>query len=603
MDLERHGQLVRLRDEVDPRLEMAEIHRRVYQVGGPAILYERVKGSPFPAVSNLYGTLDRCRFIFRHSLERLKSVFALKADPSTLLKTPGRTLGALPVGWNALPRKVSRGPVLQHTTRVDQLPQVKCWPDDGGAFVLLPQVYTEDRDRPGVMGSNLGMYRIQLSGGTYKPNEEIGLHYQIQRGIGIHHTKAAEAGEPMRVSIFVGGPPAHAFAAVMYLPEALPEVAFAGALAGRRFRYIKQDGFTLSADADFCITGIVQPGQTKPEGPFGDHLGYYSLAHDFPYLKVQQVYHRPGAIWPFTVVGRPPQEDTSLGSLVQEIAGPMIPKEIPGIRQVHAVDASGVHPLLLAIGSERYVPYQKRRPQELHTLASALLGYGPCSLAKYLFIAAGEDDPNLDAHDTAGFFRHVLQRVDWTQDLHFQTCTTIDTLDYSGTGLNEGSKVVIATAGEPRRKLAELLPTDFSLPGGFRDPRFVMPGVLSVAGPSFADYALAEKQIKILTDHFEHLPNKNVLPMIPLILLTDDSEFTAANLNNFLWITFTRSNPSYDIPGAGSFTRFKHWGCTGPLIIDTRTKPHHAPPLIEDPKTTEKVNTLAAPGGPLHGII
>src|SRR5262249_6310856 len=209
-----------------------------------------------------------------------------------------------------------------------------------------------------------------------------------------------------------------------------------------------------------------------PEGPFGDHLGYYSLAHPFPVLSVERVWHRKDAIWPFTVVGRPPQEDTTFGKLIHELTGPVIPTVVHGVHAVHAVDAAGVHPLLLAIGSERYVPYAPRRKaQELLTSANALLGQGQLSLAKYLLIVAREDNPDLDIHDIPAFLRHLLERMDWQTDLHFQTATTIDTLDYSGTGLNEGSKVVIAAVGLARRTLSTALPADLRLPAGFSNPR------------------------------------------------------------------------------------------------------------------------------------
>ena len=600
LDLEHNGHLVRIPEEVDPNLEMAEIHRRVHQAGGPAVFYERVKGSPFPAVSNLFGTLERSRFIFRDSLERVKRMVRFRADPASLLKSPTHWFEMFFAGMTALPRKVFSGAVLAHTTSIDQLPQIKCWPEDGGAFILLPQVYTEDLDRPGILHSNLGMYRNQISGNEYERNREIGMHYQIRRDIGIHHTKALLAKQPLRVSIFVGGPPAHTFAAVMYLPEGLSEIVFAGALAGRSFRYLVKDGFTIAADADFCITGFVDPGKTKPEGPFGDHLGYYSLRHQFPFLRVERVYHRKDAIWPFTVVGRPPQEDTSFGKLIQEIARPMIPKEIPGVKSVHAVDAAGVHPLLLAIGSERYAPYQERKPRELLTLAHALLGYGPCSLAKYLMIVAGEDNPDLKTDSVEDYFRHLLERVDWTKDLHFETRTTMDTLDYSGTALNEGSKVVMAVAGQKCRELTAKLPAGFKLPEGFQKPLFVMPGILVLEAPPNQSQQSTHQELSALTASLEHVSQ---MEGIPLMVLADDSEFTSQNLNNFLWVTFTRSDPAYDISGVGSFTHFKHWGCRGPLVIDARIKKHHAPVLIPDPQIVQRVEALAAAGKPLHGIL
>jgi 4-hydroxy-3-polyprenylbenzoate decarboxylase len=598
-DLDRHGQLVRIEQEVDPYLEMAEIHRRVYQASGPAVYYARVKASPFPAVSNLFGTLDRSRFMLRSTIKWVSRLIELRADPLAVLRAPWKALGVGKIAINTLPKAVRSGPVLKHTTTIDQLPQVQCWPDDGGPFVLLPQVYTEDPDKPGVMGSNLGMYRIQMGGNAYVQNKEIGLHYQIRRDIGIHHSHALKRGESLKVSIFIGGPPAHTFGAVMPLPEGLSELIFAGGLAGRRFRYARQNGHVVSTEADFVITGSVQPGESKPEGPFGDHLGYYSLVHEFPLLKVDTVYHRKDAIWPFTVVGRPPQEDTAFGQLIHEITGPMVPVEIPGLKAINAVDAAGVHPLLIAIGSERYVPYQDRQPQEILTLAHALLGFGACSLAKYLFICAHEDAPDLDVHHIEDYFSHVLERVDWQRDLHFQTRTTMDTLDYSGTGFNEGSKVVIAAAGAKKRMLSSGIPSNLSLPDGFKHPAVVMPGILAVEGPEFTDAGIAAEGVNGFADVLAPQP----LEGFPLILVVDDSAFTARRLNNFLWVVFTRSNPSHDIYGVDSFVEHKHWGCTGSLIIDARLKPHHAPPLIEDPAVTKKVDALGARGGPLHGII
>jgi 4-hydroxy-3-polyprenylbenzoate decarboxylase len=349
----------------------------------------------------------------------------------------------------------------------------------------LPQVYTEDARQPGWRRSNLGMYRVQLSGGQYESDREIGLHYQIHRSIGVHHAAALELGQPFRANIFVGGPPAMMLAAVLPLPEGMTELSFAGALGRRRVRMLRRpDGLPVHADTDFCICGSVVPGKLLPEGPFGDHLGYYSRQHDFPVLQVEHVYHRADAIWPFTVVGRPPQEDSIFGQLIHELTGPVIPTVLAGVHAVHAVDAAGVHPLLLAIGSERYWPFaQQTRPQELLTQSNAILGQGQLSLAKFLLIVAKSDAPTLDIHDVAAFLRHVLERADWARDLHFQTETTIDTLDYSGGELNAGSKLVIAAVGPKRFDLATELPGELRLPDGFRNPRVVLPGVLAVEGP------------------------------------------------------------------------------------------------------------------------
>lgn len=603
VDLERTGQLVRIDAEIDPYLEAAEIQRRVYQAGGPALYFSRVKGCGFPLVCNLFGTLERTRFLFRDALAAVRHLIELKIEPAELWKHPWRYRDVPRAVWHLRPRWVRSGPILEHETTIAALPHVVSWPRDGGAFVTLPQVYTEDAARPGWRHSNLGMYRVQLTGGQYSPGQQIGLHYQIHRGIGVHHAAALEKGVPFRVNIFVGGPPALTMAAVMPLPEGLPELAFAGSLGGRRVQLIAPPGgLPLAADADFCISGVVDPQLQLPEGPFGDHLGYYSLAHPFPVLRVEHVYHREGAIWPFTVVGRPPQEDTSFGAFIHELTGPIIPTVVAGIHAVHAVDAAGVHPLLLAIGSERYVPYAPRRkPQELLTAANALLGQGQLSLAKYLLIVAREDQHDLDIHDVPRFLQHLLERVDWSNDLHFQTCTTIDTLDYSGSGFNEGSKLVIAAVGPPRRTLPTKVPAELRLPDGFSAPRICLPGVLAIAAPAHqATDADIEPNLRRFADFYT---SADAINGFPLIVLADDSDFTARSLANFLWVTFTRSNPAIDVHGIGAFCRHKHWGCGGSLVIDARLKAHHAPPLVEDAAVSRRVDALAAPGGPLHRII
>jgi len=600
-DLERHGMLKRIEDEVDPDLEMGCIQRRVYAAGGPALLFTTPRGGNFPMLGNLFGTLDRTRFIFRDTLAAIEKLVALKVNPAAALKNPLSLLSSIPAAISLLPSKVSGGAILANRTTIDQLPQLKSWPLDGGAFITLPQVYSEDPAAPGFRSSNLGMYRVQLSGNRYEPGREIGVHYQIHRGIGVHHAEALAKGVPFKVSIFVGGPPSLTVAAVMPLPEGMPEISFAGLLGGHRLAMICRPGeLPIPAEADFCITGTIDPEKLLPEGPFGDHLGYYSLAHDFPVLRVEEVFHRDGAIWPFTSVGRPPQEDTSFGAFIHELTGELIPTVLPGVQGVHAVDAAGVHPLLLAIGSERYLPYSREsEPMELLTQAHAILGQGQLSLAKYLLIAAHNDNPP-DIHNIGAFISFILERADFRRDLHFQTATTIDTLDYSGSGLNRGSKVVIAASGEKKRTLAANIPPEFSLPEGFGSPRVCLPGVLAISAPECRSGRNSlDPLLEELCRFFEQ---RNELNGFPLVVVVDDSEFTARTLDNFLWVTFTRSNPASDLYGIGAATVSKHWGCSGSLVIDARRKPHHAPPLEEDPAVVRRVEALAAPGGPLHGL-
>ncbi|MCG8448094.1 MAG: UbiD family decarboxylase, partial [Pirellulales bacterium] len=561
--LERSGQLVRLTHPVDARLEAAAIHRRVVASGGPALLFTNVRGCRFPMVSNLFGTMDRMRLMFRDGLQAVRQLVELRQQPKVAVRRPWHYLGVPRSALTMLPAFRRSGPVLAHQTTISQLPQLVSWPHDGGGFVTLPQVYTEDVRQPGWQRSNLGMYRVQLSGGQYQADQEVGLHYQIHRSIGVHHAAAIESGQPFRVNIFVGGPPAMSLAAVMPLPEGMSELTFAGALGRRRVRMIKQpDGLPIHADADFCITGVVEPDRLLPEGPFGDHLGYYSLAHPFPVLRVENVWHCDEAIWPFTVVGRPPQEDTLLGELIHEITGPLIPEVLPGVEGVHAVDAAGVHPLLLAVGSERYMPFvDVGRPQELLTQAHAILGQGQLSLAKFLLIAARQDAPQLDLHDIPAFFQHVLERADWTRDLHFHTQTTIDTLDYSGAGLNAGSKVVIAAAGPKRFDLPTEVPGELVLPEGYGKPRLVLPGILAVEGPACPppafDYDTSQQvrtesreQVASPIDRFCKEAERNtLLQSFRWVVVVDDSQFVSESLRNFLWVTFTRTNPASDIYG------------------------------------------------------
>ena len=600
IDLERHGQLVRIKEEVDPYLAMAAIHLRVFEKQGPALLFENVKGSRFRAASNIFGTVERSKFIFRSRFQMVQNLIALKNNPVKALQHPFQNLQAGLAALSAFPmRNPITKPVLYEEINISDLPLIQHWPMDGGAFVTLPQVYTEDVDQPGIMKANLGMYRIQLTGNEYLKDKEIGLHYQLHRGIGVHQTKANAKGLPLKVSVFVGGPPAHAVAAVMPLPEGISEMTFAGVLGGRRFRYTYQDGFCISTDADFVITGEVYPGENKPEGPFGDHLGYYSLQHPFPLLRVHKVYAKKNAIWPFTVVGRPPQEDTSFGALIHEMTGAAIPEEIPGLKEVHAVDAAGVHPLLLAIGSERYTPYAPaKQPQEILTIANHILGTGQLSLAKFLFITASPDQP-ITTHDIPAFMQYLLERIDLTRDVHFYTNTTIDTLDYSGTGLNAGSKVVLAAYGDVKRQLDIAVPTCLNQLLGFEQAKMVMPGVIAIQTNAFINYTAAKKEVDHLNEQLiSHLQE---LAGVVMMIICDNANFTAENMHNYLWVTYTRCNPSHDIYGIDSFTEHKHFGCRGPLVIDARMKPHHAPPVQLDAAVEKSIEPIFEKGGSLYG--
>jgi 4-hydroxy-3-polyprenylbenzoate decarboxylase len=585
LDLEKAGMLKRIHREVDPYLEMAEIARQAFESKGPAILFEHVKGSPFRAVCNIFGTQERIDFLFRDTLEGTQTAVLFKSNPVEFFKhaNVSTLLKAARTGIHSLPKK--SGSIKDFVEcKLSDLPQLVCWPEDGGAFITLPQVATRPDESSSVMKTNVGMYRVQISGNDYKQDNECGLHYQIKRDIARHHQKAIEEGRPLKVSIFVGGPPAHTVAAVMPMPENLSELLFAGMLGGRRFRYFVHNGYLVSSDAEFCILGEIQP-ELKPEGPFGDHIGYYSGRHDFPYLKVEKVLCKNDAIYPFTVVGRPPQEDTLFGDFIHRITKPMVPASVPGLVALHAVDDAGVHPLCLAIAHERFLPYAKaedREPMELLKTASALLGFNQASLSKYLMIASAEDDKKTDVYDIPGFFAHILSRIDLRRDLHFQTATTIDTLDYTGAKLNHGSKLVLAAASPVRRELRNETSDlkNLNVPG-VECTKIVMPGVLAM----LCNAGCSVHEIEAALENWTYREN------YPWITLVDSAaslnQLDPAKLHDFLWLTFTRSDPAKDVYGFHASTNEKHWGCEAPLIVDARVKPWHqkaltVPSIVKD---------------------
>ena len=589
LDLEKNGHLIRIKEEVDPYLEMAAIHLKQFEKGAQAVLFENIKGCKYKAVSNLFGTIERSKFMFRDTFEPVKNMVALRNNPMAAIKKPWRYLGLAISAIKALPKKGSFKTSGFEEIQISDLPLIHHWPMDGGAFITLPQVYSEDIDQPGVMNSNMGMYRIQLNGNSYDLNKEIGLHYQLHRGIGVHQSKTNKQNKPLKVSVFIGGPPAHSLAAVMPLPEGISELTFAGAMAGKRFKFDYHDGFCISLDADFVITGEVYPNENKPEGPFGDHLGYYSLQHPFPLMRVHKVFAKQNAIWPFTVVGRPPQEDTAFGALIHEISGSAIPNEIPGLKEINAVDAAGVHPLLLAVGSERYTPFLiNDTPAELLTQANHILGTGQLSLAKYLIIS-GDPEKEINCHNIKNFFKHVFERIDLSRDLHFYTKTSIDTLDYSGNDLNQGSKLVMAAYGKQKRELSLIIPDEINTCEFISNPALMMDGVIAIMLTPFTNYSNAKLEIKKLSDWIEK--RKEKFNGIVQIIIYDDFVFKPAsdNLNDYVWITYTRSNPSYDIYGVGEKTENKHWSCEGPMIIDARKKPHHAPELKLSAQTEKSI--------------
>ena len=585
--LARQRQALVIRDPVDPRLDIAELTRRVYQASGPALWFQNVVGSEFSVASNLFGTEQRTERLFEKTLPSVQSAVSLKARGLSHFSSLESFL-SLPklasAGLKSVPRQDwwarRNHQRIWHRTTLSALPQYVSWPADGGAFLTLPQVLTLDPNHPRIMSSNLGMYRIQISGNDYKPDKEAGLHYQLHRGIGIHHSQAKkiyeQTGKPWKISIFMGAP-AYTLAAVMPLPEGLSELMFAGMLSGRRVGWYRWQGYIILSDADFCILGEVDFDSLKPEGPFGDHLGYYSLRHDFPVLKVRYVLHKKQAVMPVTVVGRPPQEDTSFGKLIHKLTAPMVPVSLPGVREVHAVDEAGVHPLLLAIGSERYVPFQPRVPLEIITQGFAILGFNQCSLAKYLVIAAGEDDPSLSTAHLERFWHHVLSRIVLHRDIHLLTNTPLDTLDYTSQTLNHGSKALIVCAGKPVRVLEEGVPQRLD---GVVSEAMVMAGIAAIT--------VKDGGLKVAVNSVD----PSLWQGVPIVVVCDQARDLEGSMKEFVWHAFTKSHPVDDLHGKAERFERKHWVFDGPLFIDARSKPHHPEALKPCPESQRRVDRL-----------
>lgn len=546
-NLKKDGDLIVVEATVDPVLEVAEVHRRVIAAGGPALLFTNVRGADFRLVTNLFGTRRRAERAFgRRPLELVKRLVHLAE--TVMPPTLGKLWGARDVMGAALKLGVRRqrsGPVTEVVTdavRLDRLPVITCWPEDGGPFITLPLVYTE---HPTKRGHNLGMYRLQVFDGS-----STGMHWQIGKGGGFHYAVAEEAGNPLPATVFLGGPPALILAAIAPLPEHVPELMLASLLAGDRLPCVSTDWtHPLVANAEFALMGTVTPKTRRLEGPFGDHYGYYSLEHDYPVFQIQRLAHRRDGIYPATVVGKPRQEDFYIGDLLQELLAPLFPLVMPTIRGLWSYGETGYHSLAAAVVQQRY-------GREALVSAFRILGEGQLSLTKFLLLT----DQAVDLRDFKATLQHVLARTRPETDLFIFANTSMDTLDYTGPRVNEGSKGVLLGTGPAVRTLPDTFTGE--LPGGVTDVRVFCPGCLIVGGPGFTEEPAAASR----------LAQHAALAEWPLVVLTDEPRRAAASVMNFLWTSFTRFEPAADIHAPRTLVR-NHISYTFPILIDARRKP------------------------------
>ena len=547
--LRKENDLIEIEAMVDPYLEIAEIHRRVIENQGKALLFKNVKNSVFPVVTNLFGTNKRIELAFtRRPQEFVKTAVEmidvlLPPKPKELWKYRQMAFDALKLGT----KTVKNAPILERFSRepkLTEVPLLQLWHEDGGHFVTLPLVYTES---PTSGKHNLGMYRIQRY-----DDVTTGIHWQIGKGGGFHHYEAERMNQPLPVNITVGGAPAMILAAIAPLPEDVPELMLASLLADGKIETVKnplKNGLRLIAEAEFVFSGVVPPKIRRPEGPFGDHYGYYSLKHDYPVFECQAIFHRKDAIYPATVVGKPRQEDFYIGDYLQELLSPLFPLVMPAVKDLWSYGETGFHSLAAAVVKERYA-------REALGAGFRILGEGQLSLTKFLLLT---DKPQ-DLRNFKSLFEHILERVDWASDFFIFDRTSFDTLDYASGKINHGSKAMLVGVGEAKRDLKRELSGELS--SYLKRAEVFCGGCLVVEGASYAaDEMLAER-----------IAASGKFDDWQIIVLHDSADY-ACSVEKFLWATWTRFNPSTDIYAAETQIENNHIVYRAPIVIDARMKP------------------------------
>lgn len=547
--LKRENDLIEIETEVDPYLEIAEIHRRVIEEQGKTLLFKNVKNSKFPVITNLFGTVKRIELAFtkkpqefvRRAVEMVEVL--LPPKPKQFWQYRDMAFSALKFGT----KKVRNAPVLEVCDRpanLEKLPLLQLWDEDGGHFITLPLVYTES---PTSGKHNLGMYRIQRF-----DERTTGIHWQIGKGGGFHHYEAEQQNKSLPVTIFLGGAPAMILSAITPLPEDVPELMLASLLADGKIETVDnpiKNHHRLIAEAEFAICGQVPPHVRRPEGPFGDHYGYYSLAHDYPIFQAEAVFHRKDAIYSATVVGKPRQEDFFIGDYLQELLSPLFPLVMPAVKDLWSYGETGFHSLAAAVVKERYA-------REALGAGFRILGEGQLSLTKFLLLT---DKPQ-NLRDFKSLFEHILARVNWESDFFIFDRTSFDTLDYASGKINHGSKAMLVGVGEAVRDLKPEF--NGELPSFVNRAEVFCGGCLVLEGERYSNNEnLAEQVAK--SGKFDDWQ---------IVVLHDSAEF-ARSTNKFLWATWTRFNPSTDIFAQDVSIKNNHIVYRAPIVIDARMKP------------------------------
>jgi len=566
--LEREGQLARVRVEVDPELEITEIATRVVKEQGPALLFERVKGSAIPLAINILGAPRRIELALgRHPQEvgaELKRLIeaAMPPRPKRLLeewRTVARVL-AMP------PKKVRRAACqeVEEGPDLSRLPIMTCWPKDAGRFITCGMVLTHDPDTD---VRNLGIYRMQVVG-----PDRVLMHWQIQKGGGFHYWKAEQRGSALAVSVIIGGDPILYLASVAPLPEGVDELAFAGFLRGCRVPIVLgKTGHTVApAEAEIVLEGIVPPDERMPEGPFGDHFGHYSHPLPFPVMWVQTVTRRRSPVYLSAVVGKPPQEDRYIGEAVQEMMLPMAKLIHPELRDLWTYYETGFHSLAVASVTQRF-------GKEGMKTALGLFGTGQMALTKCLILV----DADVDARNFSAVLRAVRDHFDPASDFLLLPGVPFDTLDFTSFTPNLGSKMVLdATRGgaAPSARSLEFDPRHLSSV----HPR--IRGAQSLEGGVLVVQVEGEGRTVV-----EALVKDPVLSTAKLIAVVS-TDVQLADRENVLWGIFTRFDPARDVVFTESQLKGAWPVYRGRMGIDATFKAGYPDPVVMETSVIERVS-------------
>ena len=432
-ELEKRGELLRINVQVDPHLEITEIADRMVKKGGPALLFEKVKGSPFPLVINLFGTPQRMRLALEvEDLEEIgqEMVELIEPELPTSFMEKLKALPKLKKMADFIPKRVKTGPCKEVIIKGEdvnllELPVMKCWPLDGGPFITLPLVFTKD---PETGARNCGMYRMQVF-----DEKTTGMHWHIHKDGARHYLKAERRGEPLEVAVALGCDPATIYAATAPLPPDMDEMLFAGFLRKAPVELVKCETVDLEvpARAEFVLEGYVNPGERRIEGPFGDHTGYYSMADEYPVFHVTCITRRRAPIYPSTIVGRPPMEDCYIGKATERIFLPLIRKQLPEIVDMNLPVEGVFHNLAI-------VSIDKQYPGHARKVINALWGLGQMMFTKIIVIV----DSWVNVHDWSEVVWRLGNNVDPSRDIVI-TQGPVDVLNHASPLPNLGGKMGI----------------------------------------------------------------------------------------------------------------------------------------------------------------